>query len=133
MKNSSKLRTPIMAEINVVPLVDIVLVILIIFIVSAPLFLTSHIKVELPSASVGQQDHAQHLTLTINAKGEMDLDGREVNRDSLVLSIKNDLVNNIETHIAIAADKNLTHGHVVELIDLLQKNGVKKFSINVIK
>ncbi|MDH4468912.1 MAG: biopolymer transporter ExbD [Bacteriovoracaceae bacterium] len=131
MKSKFEGRSPIIAEINVVPLVDIILVILIIFIVSAPLFLTSSIKVELPTASSSERRETKTLTLTIDVKSQMDLDGMSVDQNSLITHLKSKVKQNTDVHIAIAADRNLTHGKVVDVIDLLNKNGIHKFSINV--
>ena len=131
MKSKFEGRSPIIAEINVVPLVDIILVILIIFIVSAPLFLTSSIKVELPTASSSEKRETKTLTLTIDVESRMDLDGKSVDQNSLITNLRSIVKQNTDVHISLAADRNLTHGKVVDVIDLLKKNGINKFSINV--
>jgi len=61
----------------------------------------------------------------------MDLDGALVDHATLIPHLQKITAEKSDLHVAIAADRNLTHGNVVDIIDLLQKNGINKFSINV--
>ncbi|MBA2403687.1 MAG: biopolymer transporter ExbD [Bdellovibrionales bacterium] len=131
MKINGSDRNETIAEINVVPLVDIVLVILIIFMVSAPIFIKPSININLPQAASGKEDVPSNVNVTINAEGQIDYNGQTVTKAQLIDRIVIDVKKNPEVHAVIAADKNVPHGTVVEILDSLQIKGVKKFAINV--
>jgi biopolymer transport protein ExbD len=124
-------RGETIAEINVVPLVDIVLVILIIFMVSAPIFIKPSINVNLPQAASGKETTQSNLNITLSTNGKIDLNGAIVSRQELVEKVKLDVKANPEVHAIISADKSVTHGTVIEVLDDLQTSGIKKFAINV--
>lgn len=131
MKMDVRDRHDTIAEINVVPLVDIVLVILIIFMVSAPIFIKSSINVNLPKAASGKEGKPSNLNVTISADGKIDLNGEFVSKDQLIEKVARNVQDNPEVHAVISADKAVPHGSVIEVLDSLQLKGVKKFAINV--
>lgn len=131
MKMNGSDRNETIAEINVVPLVDIVLVILIIFMVSAPIFIKPSINVNLPQAASGKEDKPSSINVTINSDGKIDLNGEDVSKDQLASRVGDQIKENPELHAVISADKNVPHGTVIEVLDSLQLRGVKKFAINV--
>lgn len=131
MKMNGSDRHDTIAEINVVPLVDIVLVILIIFMVSAPIFIKPSININLPQAVSGKEDKPSNLNITINSEGLIDYNGEIVTQEKLEELAANDVKKNPEIHAVIAADKAVPHGTVIEILDSLQSKGVKKFAINV--
>ena len=131
MKIDGADRNETIAEINVVPLVDIVLVILIIFMVSAPIFIKPSININLPQAATGKEDVPSNLNITISADGKIDYNGEIVTKDQLAERVAVDVKKNAEVHAVIAADKSVSHGTVIEILDSLQIKGVKKFAINV--
>lgn len=131
MKMNGADRNGTIAEINVVPLVDIVLVILIIFMVSAPIFIKPSIKVNLPQAASGTEEKPSNLNVTVSADGKIDLNGETITKDALSLRIAEDVKKNPEVHAIISADRSVPHGTVIEILDSLQLKGIKKFAINV--
>lgn len=124
-------RNENIVEINVVPLVDIVLVILIIFMVSAPVFMKSSINVNLPEASSGIESKQTNINVTINKNGSIDLNGELLGVLQLEDKVLLELKKGVSSHAVISADKDVSHGTVIEVIDHLQHAGLKKFSINV--
>lgn len=131
MKISGSERNETISEINVVPLVDIVLVILIIFMVSAPVFIKSSINVTLPKAASGQAGEPSTMNIAISADGKIDLNGDNVSKEELNNRVKIAIQKKADISAVISADKSVPHGSVVEVIDSLQLNGVRKFAINV--
>ena len=131
MKMNGSDRHETVAEINVVPLVDIVLVILIIFMVSAPIFIKPSININLPQAVSGQENRPSNLNITISSDGKLDYNGEIVSKVQLEERAARDVSKNPEVHAVIAADKTVPHGTVIEILDSLQIKGVKKFAINV--
>ncbi len=122
-----------MAEINVTPLVDVMLVLLIIFMVTAPL-LTSGVNVDLPktSASPLNQD-AKPLTVSIDAQGKIYLQDAEVQSADLVsklqaLSSTNGQADN-DRRIFVRADKSISYGQVMEVMGTITEGGFTKVAL----
>jgi len=124
-------RRETIAEINVVPLVDIVLVILIIFMVSAPLFIKPSLEVKLPEAASAKETKSAPINLTLAADGRLDMNGELVSLDAMSSRVAEKLKENPEVSVVIAADKAATHGLVVEILDRVRRLGIRKFALNV--
>ena len=120
----------LISDINVTPFVDIVLVLLIIFMVTATYIVSRAIPVDLPKASSGE-DVTTTLSLTLTKQGDLYLDGHKVNEDEVKRAIASARRGNRETRAVIAADKEVTHGRVVHVIDLVRREGVSRFAINI--
>jgi biopolymer transport protein ExbD len=118
-------------DINVTPLVDITLVLLIIFMVTTTYIVNPSIKVELPKASTGSDQARTTLALTLTKDGALFLNGERSDDAGVLRSIATDLPKNPDLQAIIAADKVVPHGSVVHLIDLVKRAGVRKFAINV--
>jgi biopolymer transport protein ExbD len=117
--------------INVTPLVDITLVLLIIFMVTASYIVSPSIKIDLPKAGTGGQQQQSSLSLTLTAQGALFLNGAPSNDDALVRYVTGALPQNPELQAVIAADRAVPHGTVVHLIDVVRRAGVRRFAINV--
>jgi biopolymer transport protein ExbD len=121
--------SPITA-INVTPLVDVVLVLLIILMVTAGYIVSKTIPVDLPKSATGEATHVT-LAITIDQKGQRYLDAElvsdEVLRQRVTLAHERDP----ETRAVIAADGATAHRQVVAVIDLLRQQGIARFAINV--
>ena len=120
-------------SINVTPFVDIILVVLIIFMVTTPIIMKPSINVQLPKAASGDQSIPTQLNLTISAEGNVQLNGESTNEDNLGSQVKTILSHNPEAQAVIAADKNVSHGKVVGVIDAIKSAGVTKFAISIDK
>jgi biopolymer transport protein ExbD len=118
-------------DINVTPLVDITLVLLIIFMVTTTYIVNPSIKVELPKAASGTEQTRTTLALTLTKEGVLYLNGDPSDDAGLVRTIAAELPKNPDLQAIIAADKVVPHGNVVHLIDLVKRAGVRKFAINV--
>ena len=118
-------------EINVTPLVDITLVLLIIFMVTTSYIVNPSIKVDLPKAATGSDQLRTTLALTLTKDGQLYLNGDRSDEAQVVRQIAADLPKNPDLQAIIAADKVVSHGSVVHLIDLVKRAGVRKFAINV--
>jgi biopolymer transport protein ExbD len=117
-------------DINVTPLVDITLVLLIIFMVTASLIVNPGIKVDLPKAASGTETAKSTLALTLNKEGVLFLNGERSSDDGVVAFINTELPKNPQLQAIIAADKVVPHGDVIHVIDLVKRSGVHKFAIS---
>jgi biopolymer transport protein ExbD len=118
-------------DINVTPLVDIVLVLLIIFMVTTSYIVNPSIKVDLPKAATGSDQVKTTLGLTLTKDGSLYLNGDKTDDGGLQRYIATELPRNPDLQAVIAADKVVPHGNVVHVIDLVKRAGVRKFAINV--
>ena len=112
------------AEINVTPLVDVVLVLLVIFMVVTPL-LKQEQPVELPITKTSRAgDESRQMTLTIAADGALSLDGTAIARDRLAERLDSIFAGRDDRTVFLAADKSLSYATVVEVIDACRAAGV---------
>jgi biopolymer transport protein ExbD len=118
-------------DINVTPLVDITLVLLIIFMVTASYIVSPAIKVDLPKAASGTEQSKTTLALTIAKDGALYLNGDRSNDEIVVRYIKGELPKNPDLQAIIAADGAVAHRDVIHVIDLVKRTGVHRFAINV--
>jgi len=123
----------VIADINITPFVDIILVVLIIFMVTATKIVQSSIKVNLPDAATGEATKSTSLGLTLTAGGDLLLDGSPIDPESLKRAIREAKAEDADVVCLIAADQDVSHGRVVWLIDLVKSEGVAKFALNIDK
>jgi biopolymer transport protein TolR len=116
--------------INVTPLVDITLVLLIIFMVTASYIVKETIEVELPRAAHGGETVSKTFAVLVSRDGKIYLNGVEVNDGGLISAVKG---SKEEVQAIIGADKNATHGMVTHVLDVLKGAGVTKFAIQIEK
>jgi len=113
-----------MAEINVVPYIDVMLVLLVIFMVTAPL-LTPGVKVDLPQAAASAVDNPDRETLvvTVDRKGKLFLDEREIGSEALQAKVAAILRVRPQTPVLIRGDRQAAYNDVVQTMVLLQAAG----------
>lgn len=118
-----------MNQINVVPYIDVTLVLLVIFMVTAPM--TNPGVVELPSAgqSVLKQPQLPPIVLTVKKNGSIELDSKTMQRDELLLAVRKELTKSPERSVVIAADKNVKYDDVIGVMNLLKSNKVDKVGL----
>ena len=127
-KFRSSEKEPI-SEINVTPFVDVMLVLLIIFMVTAPL-LTVGVQVDLPeSAADTLPEETEPLTLTINAKGEIFIQESKVEYEKIIAKILAVSNNRTDTRIFVRGDKTINYGRVLEIMGMLSGSGFTKVAL----
>lgn len=125
--NSSQ-QDNMMSEINVTPLVDVMLVLLVVFIVTAPLLAPQSLKINLPkTAAVSQETQKPVARMTIDARGQIELDNREMSDAELTEMLKQRAAD-AHFQLQIEADKTVPYGRVAELMAIAQRSGVSKLS-----
>jgi biopolymer transport protein TolR len=118
-----------MSEINVTPLVDVMLVLLVVFMVAAPL-LTVGVPVELPQTQAAPiNEPKEPLVLTINGAGSIFIQETEVPTDSLVPRLEAITGSNPDAVIYVKGDKAINYGRVLEVMSLVSSAGFRKVSL----
>ena len=119
--------------INVTPLVDVTLVLLIIFMVTASVIAKSAIEVELPRAAHGGETTQRTFALVVSKEGRVYLDGAEVDEARLVEAVRSAQQKGDDVQAVVGADRAAPHGAVTHLLDVLKGAGVTKFAIQIEK
>ncbi|MEI7456901.1 MAG: biopolymer transporter ExbD [Nitrosomonadales bacterium] len=117
-----------MSEINVTPLVDVMLVLLVVFIITAPLLAPQSLKITLPKTdAVSQVDKLQKVSLEVDARGNVAMDHAHVSDEGLAEALRL-RANDPTFQLQIEADKLVPYGRIAELMALAQHAGVSKLS-----
>ena len=126
-------RSPVMAEINVTPMVDVMLVLLIIFMVSAPL-LTVGVPIDLPQTKAASLDQAdkEPLAVSVNTKGQVFLQNTEIQIDELVPKLK--VITDArgggnDERIYVRGDKSVDYGTVMRVMGRLSAAGYRRIAL----
>ena len=119
--------------INVTPLVDIVLVLLIIFMVTANFIVRETVEVDLPKAANAGQTVQGLVNIVLDKDAKLYFDGAEVPEAELGPRIAQALEKDKETRAIISADQSLNYGKVMHLIDVVKGAGIAKFALNIEK
>jgi len=118
-----------MADINVTPMVDVMLVLLVVFMVTAPL-LTVGVPVDLPQTNAKQLNEPKEpLVISINAEGKTYLQNSEIATDQLVPRLQAITNNNPNASIYVRGDRNINYGRVLEVMGLISAAGFTKVSL----
>lgn len=120
------------STINVTPFVDIILVVLIIFMLTSSLIISPSIMIELPKAGSGEEIAKSILNISVNPEGIVFLNGEDINTSDLIFRVQSLITGDPEIHAVISADKNVSHGVVISVMDSLKKAGVNKVAMSVI-
>ena len=117
-----------LAEINVTPLVDVVLVLLIIFMVAAPM-MKSGIDINLPKTTAAKPIEANKLVITLTKNGEIFIDNKQIHPGIFPEKIKK--IAKINNEVFLQADESVPYGKVIKIIGILKKNGIANVSLVV--
>ena len=116
-----------MNQINVVPYIDVMLVLLVIFMVTAPM--TNPGVVELPKVGETLKQQVNPIVISIKKNGKIEIDGKTFKNDALLAYVKKITDKNPKQSVVIAADKKVNYGKVITIMDLLKQNEVGKVGL----
>lgn len=115
-----------MNQINVVPYIDVTLVLLVIFMVTAPM--TNPGMVELPKVGQALKQSGDPIVVTVQKEGTVMMDGKEMQRDDMLALIRQRL-SEADKPVVVSADKNTPYGEVISVMDLLKQAQVEKVGL----
>ncbi len=119
-----------MAEINITPFTDVVLVLLIIFMIATPFIYQSSVKVQLPKASKSEES-SRDIMININAQGEVFLEDTKLDLETLKLKLTARVRNKPDASVIINGDKNVRYDAVIQVMDVLTQSGVKNPGLGI--
>jgi biopolymer transport protein ExbD len=123
----------VLSSINITPFVDVVLVLLIIFMVTAPMLVKDILDLRLPKTATNDGQATETFGIAINRDGNILLNGALADEASLRTSVQTALQQNPEIQAIIAADKEVVYGRVVKVIDILKSSGLNRFAVQIEK
>ncbi|TXD36295.1 biopolymer transporter ExbD [Lujinxingia vulgaris] len=121
----------VISAINITPFVDIILVVLIIFMVTATYIVQSQIPIDLPKAASGQAEVSTTLAFQVTSEGQYAMDGEFLSLDAIAEQVRAQAGEDAELRAVIAADKKVEYGKVIDLVDTIKLNGIAKFALNI--
>jgi len=123
-------KSKLMAEINITPFTDVVLVLLIIFMIATPFIYQSSINVQLPQASKSEET-SRDIIITINAQGEIFLEDAKLDLSKLKYKLAAKVRSKPNASVIINGDKNVRYDSVMQVMDVLTQSGVKNPGLGI--
>ncbi|MCX5787561.1 MAG: biopolymer transporter ExbD [Elusimicrobia bacterium] len=130
MAGTAEDQDPI-TNINITPMVDVVLVLLIIFMATAPLLSRRALNIQLPRSAKSERAATQTVRVELNDKHELIYEGRKLTLPDLERELKRLLDIEPATHVALAADEKLPYGEIVGVLDTIKGSGIKRIGLEV--
>jgi len=121
----------ILASINVIPFVDIVLVLLVIFMLTSAAIMRAQLRVELPKAASAGSAVESTINLVYTRSHELLLNGNKSTFADAARFVRQEARTNPKTQAVISADEGVEYGRVVDVIDLVKQNGISAFALDV--
>jgi len=118
-----------LTEINITPLTDVMLVLLVIFMVTTPLIMTESFKIKLPRAVTSGAETGKGVIVAVSETGRLNLDGRDVTQDGLLGAFRAAFASGSDRTVVVKADGNARHSVVVKVLDTAKLAGAEKLSI----
>ncbi len=122
----------LISEINIVPFVDIVLVLLIVFMISVPQMMREGLSIQLPKSSSSKKIKSSSIRVKITHTGDIIINDQVLSLEDLSLFARKLMENNPDSdRIVISADQRVSHGRVMEIIESFKKSGIQNFTFAV--
>lgn len=120
-------------DINITPFVDVVLVLLVIFIVTAPMMMKDILEIKLPKTTQADAQSLSTLAVAVTKTGQLLVNGNLQSMEQLSELCKAALAKSADTQAIISADVDARHGDVIRVIDIIKSAGIQQFAIQVEK
>lgn len=121
------------SAINITPFVDVVLVLLVVFMVTAPLLMKDILDIRLPQVSHGDGQVLQTFGVAINRDGQILLNGVPTDEAGLQEAARSTLAGDPQAQAIISADEAVNYGRVARVIDLLKGSGLNRFAVQILR
>lgn len=131
MRERNRVRAGLIAGINITPLTDVVLVLLVIFMIATPLLMRSEIKVNLPRTAAADAAAQKNIVVTIDSAGNVYVDGGRVALAQLAPTLSATLGKRPNAPVIIMGDREVRYDLVVRVLEIARTSGVNKLSLAV--
>ena len=126
-----KRKNKVVADINITPFTDVVLVLLIIFMITTPMLSNNEIKVNLPKAEITESSNNKNIEITIDKDGFIYVDGKQIHLAYLEDALFKLTSKNKDKAVVIKGDKTVQYNQIIQIIDKAKKTGITKFALAV--
>lgn len=133
MRRRYKLDEKEFSEINITPFTDVILVLLIIFMITSPFLISGSFNVKLPESTTAESEVKQESEVYLNANNEVYVNNQKVSLEELPVYMQIEFSKQQTKDVVVKADKNVTHGEFIKLLDALKKSGAGKLLIATTK
>lgn len=123
----------ILSGVNITPFTDVVLVLLIVFMITAPGILTSSLDIQLPDAGSSSSTKSEGITVALDREGRVYLDGDNVELKDLKALIRKRIESDPSGRFLLNADRKVEHGKVIEVLDLIRSSGAKTVLVGTVR
>jgi len=125
-------RKKVVADINITPFTDLVLVLLIIFMITTPMLSQHEIKINLPkSAETTERSEDKIIEITIDKDGFLYIDRQQLHKEYFETTLKDKIAKNPDRPVIIKGDKDIKYDLVINVMDMAKKVGVSKFGLAI--
>jgi biopolymer transport protein ExbD len=131
MRERKRGQAGLIAGINITPFTDVVLVLLVIFMIATPLLIRSEIKVNLPRTSSADMAAQKSIVVTIDAIGDLFIDGARVSPSQLASTLSATLARRPNAPMIVMGDRDVRYDLVVRVLETARASGVRKLSLAV--
>ncbi len=119
-------RNRVMSEINITPLTDVMLVLLVIFMVTTPLIIKAGIDINLPKARTKTTAPSQHIQITLTAGGKLEVNGKKIYFKQLGPYLTELIKQGADPNVTVSADERVPYGDAVRVLDIARQSGAAK-------
>ena len=123
----------VISSINITPLVDILLVLLVIFMVTASFLKKESVNIQLPKSSSADPHIAESTQISLTKRGHLMLDGSIVDENALITSLSSQVKFRPAMRVTLSADEGLNYGSITRVMGLIRKSGVSRIALAVKK
>ena len=120
-----------MAEINITPFTDVILVLLIIFMITTPMLMQPGIKINLPKTQTSDNEDTSNIEVLITKEGYVNMNGKQIHESNVEATVKILLVASPNKPVVIKADKDVKYDYVIKFMDTAKRAGATKFALAV--
>jgi len=131
MRRTKRKRNSVVAEINITPFTDVVLVLLIIFMITTPMLMQPSLDVNLPKAQTSQMQDSSNIDILITKEGNAIIGGRQISRSNIENEIRNILLKSPNRALIIKGDKEVKYDFIIDFMDRARRAGAQKFALAV--
>jgi len=124
-----KRGTKVVAEINITPFTDVVLVLLIIFMITTPMLMQPGIKVNLPKTQTNDVEDTKNIEILIDKDGYLYMEGKQIHESNVEATLKHLVTTSPDRPVVIKGDKDVKYDYVIQFMDKAKKAGVTKFAL----
>ena len=118
-------------NINITPLVDILLVLLVIFMVTANFLKKESININLPKVAAADPNVAQSVQITLTKDGQLLMEGLNTTEEKMISELANEVKYRPNMRVTLSADEKLPYGSIAKAIGLIRKSGVSRIALSV--